>query len=186
MPIYQCHVCGGVENTALSDYWTRGYDRPQGTPKPPPLCSACDPAINQWHGRFRRQPANIYKLGSDGFLHSDESIAAGQLDWLIKNAGLDIIGVPPDAYDRAAQSWPKEADPKRLAAFFREHRQAPVGSADRFDDAADLWLPAAGSDERNRLAQEFRRRVTAEEQLIAEYNAASLRETEAKRGEGQH
>jgi hypothetical protein len=178
MSIFQCDVCGAVENTATSDYWTRGLDAPRGAPKPPPLCSACDPGINKWHGSFYRRPAAIYKLASDGFLYSDEAIAQGELAWRMKIQGLTILGVPPDAYARAARASVKSGEQSRLAALFRDQTTPPPGYADRFEYAAALWLPEGDIQTRQLLAYEFRRRVMAEEQLSREYTQMLAREEE--------
>lgn len=57
MPLFRCDNCGCTENTALSNYWTRGRDEHlrRIEPRPPALCSACDPAIGAWHGQFPRR-----------------------------------------------------------------------------------------------------------------------------------
>jgi hypothetical protein len=49
MPLFVCEECGVVENTALSNYWTRK------TADQSRLCSQCDPLIQKWHGVFPRQ-----------------------------------------------------------------------------------------------------------------------------------
>lgn len=55
MPLFDCSQCGTVDNTALTDYWTRVRD------KQPPLCSAC--LTGEWHGVFERhQPAPNQEL----------------------------------------------------------------------------------------------------------------------------
>lgn len=53
MPLFRCEGCGAVENTALSNYWLRGYP-----PTKPALCSECDPEIGRWHGRFPKRDAD--------------------------------------------------------------------------------------------------------------------------------
>jgi len=61
MPLFKCEKCGCVENTALSNYWTRDFttdDPVIGQPSPmknPALCSECDPQIGRWHGEFPRR-----------------------------------------------------------------------------------------------------------------------------------
>lgn len=47
MSLFVCSNCQNIENTALCGYWFRG--------KNPPLCSACDPKIKQWHGHFKQE-----------------------------------------------------------------------------------------------------------------------------------
>lgn len=49
MPLYECSKCGVVDNTALANFW-EAYAH--GGPL---LCSACDPQIGQWHGKFARE-----------------------------------------------------------------------------------------------------------------------------------
>lgn len=58
MPLFKCGRCGCVENTALSNYWTRNIDWTDPTAKlaNPALCSECDPAIATWHGAFPKRP----------------------------------------------------------------------------------------------------------------------------------
>jgi len=38
------------------------------------LCSACDPSIGVWHGRFNRKSAEGYLVGGDGFLYHEEEV----------------------------------------------------------------------------------------------------------------
>lgn len=84
MPAFKCSKCGCVDNTALCGYWNRG--------KSLPLCSACDPNINKWHGAFDRKHATGLKLGNDGFLYSPVNVDNGSLDWKIKHLGFKIVG----------------------------------------------------------------------------------------------
>ena len=49
MPLYECSKCHSVENTALTNFWWEHLH--EGNPA---LCSACDPEIGEWHGRFPR------------------------------------------------------------------------------------------------------------------------------------
>jgi hypothetical protein len=61
MPLFKCEQCGCVENTALSNYWTRNLvftdNHVTATPPTnPALCSACDPKIGAWHGEFPQRP----------------------------------------------------------------------------------------------------------------------------------
>lgn len=71
MPLFMCSACRNVENTALSNFWTR--------PNRPPLCSACDPDIGKWHGEFERRSAVGYVVGKDGFLYSQRQFDSGQV-----------------------------------------------------------------------------------------------------------
>lgn len=49
MPMFRCEGCGAAENTALCHFWVRKIN---GKPL---LCSACDPEIGVWHGKFDRR-----------------------------------------------------------------------------------------------------------------------------------
>lgn len=63
MPLFKCVECGCLENTALADYWYKeGRKRPL-------TCSACDPNIAQWHGKFTKETPEEagYKKRPDGF-----------------------------------------------------------------------------------------------------------------------
>lgn len=73
MPLFRCEACGCVENTACSNYHTRHIDWDADTlkyfePKPPALCSECDPKIGAWHGHFPRRSADGMLVGDDGYL----------------------------------------------------------------------------------------------------------------------
>lgn len=49
MSLFQCSECGCCENTALCNYhWSVGYLKQVAQ------CSACDPEIGKWHGKFQR------------------------------------------------------------------------------------------------------------------------------------
>jgi hypothetical protein len=47
--LYVCEKCNTIENTALANFWPRRLVNDGKA-----LCSACDPAIGKWHGRFDR------------------------------------------------------------------------------------------------------------------------------------
>lgn len=84
MPLFMCPACRNVENTALSNYWTRfigtGAKAERGKLEvPPPLCSACDPEIGAWHGEFERRSAVGLVVGKDGFLYSQQQFDSGQV-----------------------------------------------------------------------------------------------------------
>ena len=67
MPLFACRNCCHYENTATSNYWTRGDGHA--------LCSQCDPNIGLWHGRFARASAAGMLVDIDGFLSGASSIA---------------------------------------------------------------------------------------------------------------
>lgn len=81
MPLFACRKCNCVENTALCNYWMCA-----GEGKPP-LCSACDPAIAEWHGRFKKKSASGYLQGADGFLYDPA--------WNNINPRTKMIGIVP-------------------------------------------------------------------------------------------
>lgn len=69
MSLFACSKCDCIENTACSNFWTRG--------KNPPLCSVCDPKIGEWHGLFeRRKFAELddYQLCPDHIERGDRII----------------------------------------------------------------------------------------------------------------
>jgi hypothetical protein len=49
MAFFRCAKCGCEEDTALCKYWSARLQ------EIPPLCSACDPKIKNWHGEFTRK-----------------------------------------------------------------------------------------------------------------------------------
>jgi hypothetical protein len=88
MPLFMCSACGCWENTALSNYAVR-----RAIDKLPPVCSACDPEIRQWHGEFPRQSAVGMALGTDGFLYGADDFKHGavrhtRLDRILTEADL--------------------------------------------------------------------------------------------------
>jgi hypothetical protein len=84
MSIFRCDQCGCIENTATSRYWLR----PKGTL---PLCSACDPEIGRWHGRFPQQSAVGWMLASDGYLYSKADVASDHFRWRMEHQGLTVV-----------------------------------------------------------------------------------------------
>jgi hypothetical protein len=70
MPCFRCSKCGCVENTAVSNFWTKD----QGSPA---LCSECDPKIGKWHGRFSKDSAVGMMEGRNGLLYSKVELAPG-------------------------------------------------------------------------------------------------------------
>lgn len=55
MPLYECSNCHAVENTALTNFWHDHMFECK-----PALCSACDPQIGQWHGKFEKLTISEY------------------------------------------------------------------------------------------------------------------------------
>jgi len=86
MPLFKCSQCGGVDNTAMTNYAVRMCEKKSA------LCSVCDPDIGKWHGRFPQRQATGLKLGSDGFLYSPEQETDGSLKWRMDNQGFKIVG----------------------------------------------------------------------------------------------
>ena len=55
MSLFQCYECGCRENTATCNFWSRLDGQWRGVPSRSwMLCSACDPDIGRWHGKFPR------------------------------------------------------------------------------------------------------------------------------------
>lgn len=83
MSLFQCYECGCRENTATSNFWMRqpatgGF---RGLPSQPwMLCSACDPEIGKWHGRFERKYLAKGQFVTDrqGNLAHKDSVPADQ------------------------------------------------------------------------------------------------------------
>lgn len=74
MSLFQCSECGCCENTAVSNWFLCMCE------ERPPVCSACDPDIGDWHGEFRRVflPKGMFKTNSVGNL---EHIETGDTDF---------------------------------------------------------------------------------------------------------
>lgn len=68
MPLFLCSQCGCYENTALSNYWD--MEAPKGV-MDPPLCSACDPTIGEWHNEWPKASATGMLIDARGFLFHD-------------------------------------------------------------------------------------------------------------------
>lgn len=68
MSLFQCAVCGCVENTAVCNYHQRKLE------KKPLLCSECDPDIGEWHGHFPKQHAGDMLVDQAGHLWSPQSL----------------------------------------------------------------------------------------------------------------
>lgn len=98
MPLFCCGKCQCIENTALSNYWTRN------DPKIWPaefvgkaLCSECGPPVyldgtkseyGVWHNRFKKQSAVGMLIDQNNNLWSQEQIDNNELP-----RGYKIIGV---------------------------------------------------------------------------------------------
>jgi hypothetical protein len=69
MSLFQCDECGCCENTALCHYAWRTYKGQSA------LCSACDPDIRKWAGRFERVflPMGMFKTDKQGNLAHKET-----------------------------------------------------------------------------------------------------------------
>jgi len=74
MSLFQCEKCGCCENTALCLYW------PRKAKKQALLCSACDPDIGEWQGKFERTflpPGEFATNGEGNLAHK----ATGETDF---------------------------------------------------------------------------------------------------------
>ena len=56
MPLFECSKCSTVDNTALGNFWSHAI-----MDRKPALCTACDPTIGKWHGRFPRLTVAEYR-----------------------------------------------------------------------------------------------------------------------------
>lgn len=93
MPVFMCSKCGCIENTAVSNYWTRNMHH-TGLNKPdnPPLCSECDPEIGKWHGRFEKKSAIGLFVGEDGFLYdAPHTINHTKIVGIVHEKGINHI-----------------------------------------------------------------------------------------------
>lgn len=82
MPLFKCSKCGGIENTALGDFWS--------TPEKP-LCSECSTGI--WHGRFEKKnatEAGCY-IDKDGFLYYPNEVDLETMEWTY-NRNYKMVG----------------------------------------------------------------------------------------------
>ncbi len=87
MSLFQCEVCGAIENTALASQGIGGHDflidlfdwTGIEERKGKLLCCVCAPTkyndgtlteFGEWHGRFKRtiEPLGKYRTGPDGNL----------------------------------------------------------------------------------------------------------------------
>ena len=103
MSLFQCDICGCVENTALSSQgvgkymvkyfdWTGIEDR-----KGKMLCSACGPTkyndgqiteLGGWHDQFKRTylPIGMFKTNNQGNLEHKETGETDYIKYEIKKA----------------------------------------------------------------------------------------------------
>lgn len=65
MPLFMCSKCGGVDNTALGDFWSRRKE---------PLCAECSPRTGEWHGRWPKKSAEGYLVDPDGYLYTQKEV----------------------------------------------------------------------------------------------------------------
>ncbi|HEY6259001.1 MAG TPA: hypothetical protein VIY51_24755 [Xanthobacteraceae bacterium] len=90
MPLFACSKCNCVEDTALCHYWGARLRQTAA------VCSACDPAIGEWHGEFPREPAEGFVNDRHGFLLDKRSVER----WL--GQAIEIFAKPerrPSARD---------------------------------------------------------------------------------------
>jgi hypothetical protein len=68
MSFFQCSKCGGVEDTALCNYWSSHIR------EMPTLCSDCDPKIAKWHGQFPQGSAKGWMTDKRGLLYRKSEV----------------------------------------------------------------------------------------------------------------
>jgi len=74
MPLFECSECHSVDNTALTGFWWNVMHDNK-----PAQCSACDPEIGEWHGKFPRLTLEQYrekypKAGPDAVQYTVEEV----------------------------------------------------------------------------------------------------------------
>src|SRR5882757_6168309 len=62
MPMFPCSKCNCIEDTALCHYWSARLRQTSA------VCSACDPTIGKWQGKFPKESAQGWISDRDGFL----------------------------------------------------------------------------------------------------------------------
>lgn len=76
MSLFQCSKCGCCENTACCKYhYNRAYRKDLGD-----VCSACDPDMDGWHGKFARTflPKGEFLTNREGNL---QHVRTGRIDF---------------------------------------------------------------------------------------------------------
>jgi hypothetical protein len=68
MPLFPCTKCNCIEDTALCHYWSARLRQTSA------VCSACDPAIQKWHGEFPKESAQGWISDRNGFLLDKGSV----------------------------------------------------------------------------------------------------------------
>jgi len=89
MPIFQCSKCRCVENTAVSNYWTRTITKIKNgeETESPAICSECDPEIGKWHNYFPKHSVIGYLITDQGFLYTKEQKVMGLI-----SSNITIVG----------------------------------------------------------------------------------------------
>lgn len=88
MPLFRCSKCGCVDNTAVTNYWTRTIVAiNKNEEEEPPLCSECDPKIGIWHDFFEKKSAVGYLITDQGFLYTKQDKALGTI-----SSNITIVG----------------------------------------------------------------------------------------------
>ncbi len=115
MPLYMCSMCFSVENTSLGGYWRQQMDAIEAEKKLEAKCSACNPAIGQWHGSFPRRSADGYLITKDGFLHS-----ISEVDELTKRGSPFERVIMPKDTPHVIRQTPQPMTDDHAKAWFDE------------------------------------------------------------------
>ncbi len=126
MPVFLCSKCKVMENTALSNYWSRLMDVLQGQDPPPPLCSECDPGIRTWHGKFERQPIpDDHVVGPDGFVHHKDDRYLKSLLEEEQKKSKPPPPKPQDPLQRQQEELRRREHEKHLDTYRRQDPNRP-------------------------------------------------------------
>jgi hypothetical protein len=83
---FMCRECGCAENTACCNYWDRHLSGKAV------LCSACDPDIASWHGRFPQKSAAGMIVDQNGYLWSNAASIPKHYQIMGATSAIEPVG----------------------------------------------------------------------------------------------
>lgn len=90
MSLFQCEICGAIENTACSNYHCKSLFKETQS-----KCSECDPRIGKWHDRFEKRNAHEHGYYTDGrYIYPPEAVDLEKMVWTY-NPKFKILGPVP-------------------------------------------------------------------------------------------